>query len=146
VTEKTSTNWDWILKLLLRGVGSVSLLALIFVAAPYSWMNSIHQWLGMGQLPSEPVVGYLARSTSAFYAMLGGLFWVVSFDLSRHRVVLTYLGAAVVLFGWALVVIDWREGMPFFWKVWEGPFVIVLGLAVFLLNRGDKPGGGESAR
>jgi hypothetical protein len=56
--------------------------AAFFVAAPYSWMNAIHQWLGLGVLPDAPVAGYLARSTSAFYAMLGGLLWVLLFDHS----------------------------------------------------------------
>lgn len=124
------------LKFILRLMGSSSLFALIFVAAPYSWMDSIHTTLGMGQLPDTPVVGYLARSTSAFYALLGGLFWVISFDLERHRRVLIYLGAALASFGVVLLVVDWVEGMPAFWTLWEGPFVVVFGLAILLLSRG----------
>ena len=58
-------------KLFLRISGAVSLFALIGVFMPYSWMNVTHQWLGMGTLPSEPIVGYLARSTSAFYTFFG---------------------------------------------------------------------------
>jgi hypothetical protein len=123
------------LKIILRLMGSSSLLALIFVAAPYTWMDSIHSALGMGRLPDTPVVGYLARSTSAFYAMLGGLFWVVSFDLSRHRPVLIYLGAAVTSFGVILVAVDWSEGLPLFWKIWEGPFVTALGLFIGFSSR-----------
>ena len=69
------------LKLILRVMGSSSLLALIFIGVPHSWLESIHAALGMGQLPDQPVVGYLARSTSAFYAMAGGLFWVVTFGI-----------------------------------------------------------------
>jgi len=123
------------LKLILRIIGSSSLLALIFVAAPYSWMNSIHADLGMGPMPDAPVVGYLARSTSAFYAFLGGLLWVVSFDLRRHRRVLIYLGAASACFGVVLFLVDWSEGMPWFWTAWEGPFVLVFGLATLILSR-----------
>lgn len=123
------------LKFILRLIGSASLLATIFVAAPYAWMDSIHAALGMGTLPDAPVVGYLARSTSAFYALLGGLFWVVSFDLVRHRPVLIYLGVAVTVFGAMLVIVDWQEGMPLFWKVWEGPAVIAIGLAILFTSR-----------
>ena len=72
------------LRVLLRFIGTSSLLALIFVPVPYSWMNGIHQYLGMGELSHQPVVGYLARSTSAFYAILGGLFLLISFDLPRY--------------------------------------------------------------
>ena len=138
--DAESTRSTRVLKILLRLIGTSSLFALIFVVAPRSWMISIHAWLGMGQLPEAPVVGYLARSTSAFYALLGGLLWVVSFDLSRHRLVLIYLGATVAVFGVVLLVVDWLEGMPLSWTVWEGPFVTGFGLAVLFLMRAIRPG------
>ena len=124
-------------------MGSFSLLALIFVAVPYSWMDAIHFRLGLGNLPDGPIVGYLARSLSAFYALSGGLFWVVSFDLSRYRQVLIYLGCAVTFLGVALLIIDWSVGMPLFWKLWEGPFVIVFGLVILMLSRDIKSKGYE---
>jgi hypothetical protein len=130
---------DQPLKTLLRLIGSFSLLALIFVFVPYESMDSIHRSLGMGPLPDQPVVGYLARSTSAFYALVGGLLWLVSFDPRRYRRVLIYLGFALSAFGIALVWIDWSEGMPMFWKVWEGPFVLVFGIAISILSRKIAP-------
>jgi hypothetical protein len=128
-----------VLRAILRITGSSSLLAVLFVAAPYDSMDYIHLSLGMGTLPDSPVVGYLARSTSAFYAMLGGLFWVVSFDLRRYRPVVIYLGAAIGLFGVVLLAVDWAEGMPRFWTVWEGPFVALFGLATLVLSRRIAP-------
>jgi hypothetical protein len=119
----------------LRIMGSVSLLALVFVAVPYAWMDAIHQGLGLGRLPDEPIVGYLARSTSAFYAMLGGLLWLASFDLKRHRLLLGYLGAAMVALGLALGAIDWIEGMPLFWKVGEGPIDVAFGIVLVWMSR-----------
>jgi len=142
--QESSAKLEQALKVILRLIGSTSLFALIFVTVPHSLMDSIHSWLGLGQLPDKPVIGYLARSTSAFYALLGGLFWVVSFDLERHRLVLIYLGVAVTLFGAVLLVVDWYEGMPLFWKIWEGPFVIAFGLAMLFLTRGIRPTDGES--
>jgi len=132
------------LRLFLRVIGTAALLALVAVVMPYSWMNAIHQWLGMGQLPAEPIVGYLARSTSAFYALLGGLFWVASFDLHRHRMVLCYLGIVIVIFGTALFVVDLLEGMPFWWTIGEGPFNIVFGVVILALAR--RLGRGENRR
>ncbi len=133
---------DSIFRAFLRILGSGSLLALVFVAAPYAWMDAIHQGLGMGKLPEEPVVGYLARSTSAFYAVLGGLVWLVSFDLKRYRPVLAYLGATTVVFGLALGVIDWVERMPLFWKTVEGPIDVAFGIAILRMSRrvGSSPG------
>jgi hypothetical protein len=129
----TSERW---LKLVLRIIGCNSLLALIFVAAPFSWFTTLHAQLGLGPLSDQPVVGYLARSTSFFYALLGGLFWVVSFDPARYRPVLVYLGLAVTVFGAVLRVVDWNAGLPPMWTLWEGPFVIALGLTLLLTIRG----------
>jgi len=131
---QTSATERW-LKWFLRIMGTSALTALVFVAAPYSWMDAIHQWLGLGKMPSEPVVGYLARSTSAFYALQGGLAWVVSFDLRRHRPVLVYLGAATVVFGLALLVVGWAVGLPRWWWLWEGPGDALLGLFIFVCAR-----------
>ena len=123
-----------VLALFLRLVGTVALMAVVGVVMPYSWMNAVHQWLGMGPLPAQPIVGYLARSLSAFYAILGGLLWVVSFDLRRHRVVLQYIGLAVVILGITLAVVDFTEGMPRFWRFAEGPLNVVLGLIILLFT------------
>ena len=124
------TKQERTLQLLLRVVGSVALLSAPCVLMPYAWMNAIHQGLGMGELPDAPVVGYLARSASAFYALFGGLLWATSFDLPRHRLVLGYLGAAIVLFGLVLLVVDFLEGMPLWWQLVEGPFNIGFGLVI----------------
>ena len=83
----------------------------------------------------EPIVGYLARSTSAFYAMQGGLCWVISFDLRRYRAVLIYLGAATVVFGLALGIVGWAVGLPRWWWLWEGPLDALLGLLILLCAR-----------
>jgi hypothetical protein len=128
------------LRLILRLFGTSSLLATIFVAAPESWMADIHAELGMGVLPDAPVVGYLARSTSAFYAIMGGLFWTVSFDTARHRTVLMYLGGALAAFGLSLYVIDVAEGMPWLWSVWEGTAVAGFGLLILFLARREQEG------
>ena len=124
------TNEERLFRLLLRIVGSAALLAIPFVFVPYAGMNAIHEGLGMGQLPHAPVVGYLARSASAFYAILGGLLWVLSSDLRRHRLVLVYLGIAILLFGLVLFAVDFLEGMPLWWQLVEGPFNIGFGLVI----------------
>jgi len=132
------TNQRRFIKLFLRVMGSVSGLAVFAVVMPYSWMNAIHQWLGMGKLPDEPIVGYLARSTSAFYALLGGLLWTVSFHLHRNRLVLRYLGVAIIFFGIVLFVVDMVEGMPLFWKISEGPISVIFGAVILWFSHRIK--------
>jgi len=128
------TKQERLFKLFLRIIGTAALFALVAVVMPYSWMNGIHQWLGMGQLPAEPIVGYLARSTSAFYALLGALLWVVSFDLRRHRLILRFLGVAIIVFGIMLLVVDFVEGMPLWWSLWEGPINMAFGTIILILS------------
>ena len=146
---QTSATERW-LKWFLRIMGTSALTALVFVAAPYSWMDAIHQWLGLGKMPSEPVVGYLARSTSAFYALQGGLAWVISSDLRRFRPVLIYQGVATVVFGLALGIVDRAEGLPRWWWLGEGVGDALLGLFIFVcalrIARGvpEKPEARES--
>jgi len=123
-----------LLKLFLRVLGTSALTAAFFECVPDAWMDAIHRQLGLGKLPDAPIVSYLARSTSAFYAMLGGLLWVVSFDLRRHRVVLRYLGLAILAIGLALFVVDWQAGLPLWWRFWEGPIDFGFGVVILYLN------------
>jgi hypothetical protein len=129
------TRKERFFKLFLRIVGSVAILALIAVAMPYSWMNTIHQWLGLGELPNQPIVGYLARSTSAFYAFLGGLLWCLSFHLHRYRPAIHFLGAAISIFGVILFIVDLVEGLPLWWSLAEGPINIIFGIIIFTFSR-----------
>jgi hypothetical protein len=122
-----------VLCFLLRWVGGVSLLALVPVFMPYEWMDEIHRSLGMGTLPSMPVVGYLARSLSLFYALMGGLLIFYSLDLLRHNGALRYLGFSFVFFGLVVLGIDYAEGMPRFWKQLEGPYVTLFGVLILVL-------------
>lgn len=122
-------------KLFLRISGAVMLIAIGVVIMPYSWMNAIHQWLGLGEMPNHPIVGYLARSTSAFYALLGGFIWCLSFHLHRYRPVIHFLGAVMIVFGVILFIVDLREGLPLYWILTEGPINIVFGVIIFILSR-----------
>jgi hypothetical protein len=133
--QPSSNDAEQLLKLILRLLGTASLSALAFVCAPHAWMDQIHAQLGMGSLPNQPVVGYLARSTSALYALVGGLLWMLSFDPKRHRAVLIHLGYSVIALGVILLFVDWLEGMPLWWKLWEGPFVIAFGVVLLSLTR-----------
>lgn len=125
---------------LLRLFGISSLFALIFVVAPHGWMRVIHASFELGVMPDSPIVWYLARSTSAFYAIVGGLFLLVSFDIERYRPVLVYLAWSVTLLGSVLLVVDVAEGMPTYWIVSEGPFVILYGIVLLYLIRSISSG------
>jgi len=102
-------------------VGGVSgLFALVAVFMPVSWMVAAHRWLGLGEMPTSPVVEYLARSLSAFYALLGALCLVVASDLERYRPLVRFLAAAVGLMSVVFAGVDWAAGLPWWWTAFEG--------------------------
>jgi hypothetical protein len=134
------TKADKALAIFLRCSGVGSLFALVAVAMPFSWMVATHRWLGLGEMPDGPVVEYLARSVSAFYALFGALFLVVASDPERYRPVVRFLGVALALVGLVLLGVDVGAGMPWWWSASEGPLWVVVGAVIFFLARPHQAG------
>ena len=129
------TKNDKALVILLRFVGVGSLFALVPVFMPLSWMAATHRWLGLGEMPTAPIVEYLARSLSAFYALVGALCLMVAADLERYRPLVQFLGLAIVLMSVVALGVDLAVGMPWWWSASEGPGGVVLGALMFILAR-----------
>src|SRR5215831_20428163 len=129
------TRADQAMVILLRFVGVGALFALVSVVMPVSWMAATHRWLGLGEMPTDPVVEYLARSVSAFYALVGALCLVVAADLERYRPLVRFLGVAFALMSLVLLGVDLAAGMPWWWSASEGPGGVVFGALLFLLAR-----------
>ena len=122
------------LKLLLRLIGAMCMLAVVAVAMPRRWMAVTHEWLGVGTFPDGPIVEYLARSASALYAMVGGALWVVASDVRRYAGMLRYMALAGIAFGAVLLAVDFSVGLPLHWTLQEGPFVLAASVAILLLQ------------
>lgn len=120
---------------MLRAVGLLDMVAVLAVVSPRAWIERMHLSLGMGSLPTEPIVGYLARCTSIWYVTYGLLLWVISFDVERYTFLITCI--AITMFAQGLIVmgIDVAEGMPWWWIAVEGPCCSGLGAALLILNR-----------
>src|SRR5205823_8453740 len=121
------TTADQVLTLLLRILGVSALFALVAVFMPMSWMLATHRWLGLGEMPTAPVVEYLARSVSAFYALFGALCLVIASDPDRYRPLARFLGVAFAVMGVLFIGVDWAAGMPWWWCVCEGPPGLAVG-------------------
>jgi hypothetical protein len=119
--------------LLLRISAIVLLVAVIPAVMPFSWMIAIHRQLGMSKLPEGPIIGYLTRSLSILYAMHGALVFFVSLDVRRYLPVVKCLAVLSVVLGAGLLVLDVVVGMPLFWVICEGPFLIVFYSFLFWL-------------
>jgi hypothetical protein len=118
-----------------RTVGLVAGSAAFCALMPLRTMDAVHRALGMGPLPAGPIVEYLARTTSALYALLGALLWTVSFDVSRYRPLVRGSGYAFMALGALLAWTGARAGLPGFWQAAEGPLNALLGLLFVWASR-----------
>jgi hypothetical protein len=125
---------ETILVLVLRISGIILMTALVPAVMPFAWMQEIHRWIGMGELPNEPIVGYLARSLSLMYAMHGALIFFVSLDIQRLLPVARFLAILGLAFGVAMIFLDLAVGMPAYWVLGEGPFIIPLSAVILWLS------------
>lgn len=129
-----------LLRWLLVACGVMTLLALPAVFLPQAAMDAIHRSLGLGPLPEGPIVLYLARSLSAFYAAFGVLTLLLATDVERYAPLVTWWGVIAIVFGTLLIGIDLTAGMPIDWMLGEVMFTICAGIAVLLLQRqGQRP-------
>lgn len=118
---------------LLRMLGLINFAAVVAVAAPRGWIARCHELLGMGPFPVESIAGYLARSTSLWFASFGVLLWFVSCDVVRYRGLIVFLGWAMIVQGICMMGIDWIERMPGWWIAIEGPTCLLLGASILRL-------------
>lgn len=132
----TPATTDTLLKWLLRIVGGVELCAIPFIVIPVPVMDAVHdRVLGLGPLPQAPVVEYMARSLSALYAVHGAVVFRVSFDITRFRDLIRFLGVVHIALGLQILGIDLAAGVPWWWVAGEGPGIAVGGVLVLVLTR-----------
>lgn len=124
-----------VLRTVLRIGGSVLCLAAGAMLLPRETMVATNLWLGLDPLVDTPLVLYLARSTSALYALRGLSYFVAASDPVRYRPFVVFIGATNVAFGLALGVIGATAGMPLWWTALESPFVIGTGVLILVLVR-----------
>lgn len=124
------------LRIFLRVAGAVMMLALVAAVMPGAWMARAHEALGLGPFPEAPIVRYLARSLSAFYALAGALCWMLAADVRRYDAPIAFAGWASIGLGVLLQVTDLALNLPAWWMYGEGPADIALGVVMLvLLNR-----------
>ena len=134
-----------LLKWLLRLTGIACLFALPFVFVPRAWMASIHQWAGLGTMPDGVIVSYLSRSTSAFYAMFGGLVLFLSTDVRKYSTLISYVAWLGIAYGLIMATHNAVMGMPIDWVLGEGCTAVPVAIIILLLQRAARRAGGKEA-
>ena len=133
-----------VLIVILRISAAVLLLAFPMMLLPVEWMAITHRWLGLGEFPATPLVDYLTRSISFLYGFHGGLMLVAASDIRRYHGVLVYIAVSGIAFGACIIAIDLHAGLPLYWTLGEGPFIISSAALIGLLLRavprnGERP-------
>jgi len=130
------------LQLFLRVFAIVPMTAVFAAVLPIRVMGDIHQAIGLGPMPEGPIVEYLARSTSMFYALHGVLLWYLASDLRRYRDLFWFYLWMSLVFALGLFLTDLSAGLPLRWVLAEGPFVAALvGLIMMLFRSAERQQG-----
>jgi hypothetical protein len=128
-----------IITFMLRFGGTVLSLAAIAVFLPRETMQSVNTQLGLAPLPDVPIVYYLARSTSALYALRGMMYFLAAADPIRYRPLIVLIAVTNIAFGIAMAGIGTTAGMPAWWTGIESPFIVVTGVVLLVLVRFVPP-------
>jgi len=131
-------NSQRLLSWLLRLAGAVEILAFFAVIMPRSWMEVSHAWLGMGEMPSGPLIMFMIRQASYTYGMHGVSLWILASDVTRFRTLILLNGIAYLLAAPVFFLIDLTSGMPWFWTVGDSLSCGFFGAGLLLLNRRDN--------
>lgn len=126
------------LQQVLRAFSILPMTAVFAAMLPVAAMDTIHRSIGLGSLPQGPIVEYLARSTSLFYALHGALLWYLASDLRRYRDFFWFYLWLSLLFAMGLFLTDLTAGLPLHWTLAEGPAVAAfVGLVMWLFRRAE---------
>jgi len=113
----------------------MDMVAFIAVAMPIAWIETVHQWAGMGSFPDAPVAGYLARSASLMYGLHGMVLFLLATDTVRYRKLIRWIAGMTVLHGGFMLTIDLVEQMPLWWTIVEGPAFSLTGIVILVAQR-----------
>ena len=86
-------------------------------------------------MPDDPIVTCLARSLSAFYAIVGTFILYISFDVQRYRSLVKLWASLAVIMGIVLLLIDLSSGIPTSWTIFEGPMTLLMGVVLLWSQR-----------
>jgi hypothetical protein len=114
--------------------------AFLTVLLPVATMQTVHEWLGLGEFPVTPITAYLARSTSLLYGVHGSVIFYTGLTIRYHWRFIPLIGWLHIVIGFAILAIDITAPMPMYWTVLEGGPIAAIGvLILFLFRRGSPP-------
>jgi hypothetical protein len=123
---------DW-LRLLLRSLGWICVLAVVALFMPRDWIDTGHRRAGLGPFPAAPVAEYLARSVSALCTFYGGLLLMLARDVRLFLPIIKYQALAIMLFSAIGIFAGVRAGLPALFVIADACGCWVFLLPIYLL-------------
>jgi hypothetical protein len=127
------------LKFILRLNGVLAMMAVVAVVMPHAWLAGCVSKVEPG-LPVEFVVGYLARSLSMFFVLVGAFLVIFSTDVLRYRVPITVVAIWILMAIFCFGAYSWPylsdlSKQWFFWfVVGDATWSFVFALAILVLQ------------
>lgn len=124
----------WVMRL----VGLVEIFAFLAVVMPSSWMEARYASLGTGAMPQGPVFDAVMRQVSWTYGLHGIAMWFIASDVMRYRPLVWLTAIGYLLTAPVFMVIDYLNGMPWFWIAGNGGSCLLIGVLMLLLLLFDQ--------
>ena len=122
-------------------MGAVEILAFGAVVLPRAWMEAIHAWMGMAEMPKGPVFDSVMRQVSFSYGLHGVALWFIAADVARYRPLVILTAVGYLLAGPVFFAIDIGNDMPWFWMAGNGGSCLLIGILLSALLVIEKASG-----
>ena len=96
-------------------VGFVELFAFVAAVMPRGWMESGYGWVGIGEMPTDPVFESAMRQVSFSYGLHGVGLLLIATDVVRYRPLVILSALGYLTFGVVFLFSDIAVGMPRMW-------------------------------
>ncbi len=133
-----SSRFENFIKALLYLIGGSTVLAIVPLFFPIAWMQSLHEWLGLGEAPAEAIFEYMARSLCVMYFTHGVFVLSVAFNLHQCWKLVPVIAMTNIFIGFAMLFIDWSAKMPLLWLFFEGPPILAIGVLLMWLSKSKE--------
>lgn len=118
------------LKVCLRIIGVLCLLALVALFLPVAALESISNAFAPVKFPDSLAFAYVLRGVFATYAAVGVFYLLLARDPLGYGMLTPFSGAAAVFVGLACLVAGLITGVPAVWILGDAGSCTILGLLV----------------
>lgn len=121
----------WVLRL----TGATEILAFFSVVMPRSWMEVSHSLLGLGEMPTGPIIMFMIRQASYAYGMHGVSLWLMATDVRRFQPLIVFNAVSFLIAAVVFSLIDYTSGMPIWWTAVDAFGCASFGAVALILSR-----------